>query len=215
MQFDYSKFSDELTVIQTSLSLWIMFMAMIISTVSSTSHAIMNYLRLLHIGLNIKFKAYIFFPGILNLLVVLEFPNITKFQRIQTALQLFRLATIPAILLSCLSSNVLMSLQCLSYILELYTQSWFVDPMMSFPYWTIITIQSIYTFSSFPPHLFTMGLVSVWSMLPSSVTCSTTILLPTSLTSWNQLLPPSLNITPLLFIFLSLNITPFSNYNTH
>jgi len=88
MQFDYSKFSDELTVIQTSLSLWIMFMAMIISTVSSTSHAIMNYLRLLHIGLNIKFKAYIFFPGILNLLVVLEFPNITKFQRIQTALQI-------------------------------------------------------------------------------------------------------------------------------
>jgi len=74
-----------------------------------------------------------------------------------------------------------------SYILELFTQSWFLDPMMSFPYWIIITIQSIYTFSSFPPHLFTMGLVSVWSMLPSSMTCSTTILLPTSLTSRNQL----------------------------
>lgn len=74
-----------------------------------------------------------------------------------------------------------------SYILELFTQSSFVDPMMSFPYWTKITIQSIYTFSSIPPHLFTMGLVSVWSMLPSSATCSTTILQPTSLTSWNQL----------------------------
>jgi len=64
-----------------------MFMAMIISTVSSTSQAIMNYLRLVHIGLNFKFKVYIFFSGIQNI-VVLAFPNITTFQRIQTALQI-------------------------------------------------------------------------------------------------------------------------------